>query len=155
MDSWNAHCFSWCGAMLAVGTYFGMPAIAAPSTIDPCSVVTKAEIEQAIGKLKGDPQADKEGQAAWCNYEFANGKDAMEIWVFPGDAIERARKKAKKPAVVKGLGDDALMDRGAFGLDYVDLYIKKGSTTVKLALKETTGDEEKLKTLGQKAVGRF
>ncbi len=42
-----------------------------------------------------------------------------------------------------------------FGLDYVDLYIKKGSATVKLSLKKTAGDEEKLKALAQKAVGRF
>jgi hypothetical protein len=33
-----------------------------------------------------------------------------------------------KPVAVKGLGDDVLMDRGAFGLDYVDLIIKKGNT---------------------------
>lgn len=128
---------------------------AAPPVLDPCKVVTTAEVEQVIFKLKGTPKADKEGQAAWCNYEFANGKDAMEVWVFPADAIDRARKKAKKPVTVKGLGDEALIDRGAFGLDYVDLYIKKGNTTVKLSLKETAGDEEKLKTLAQKAVGRF
>lgn len=36
------------------------------------------------------------------------------------------------------------MDRGAFGLDYVELYIKKGNTTVKLSLRESAGDEEKL-----------
>lgn len=40
-------------------------------------------------------------------------------------------------------------------LDYVDLYIKKGTPLVKLSLRETIGDEEKLKTLGRKAVGRF
>ena len=28
---------------------------------------------------------------------------------------------------MKGLGDDVLMDCGAFGLDYVDLIIKKGN----------------------------
>jgi len=39
-----------------------------------------------------------------------------------------------KPVAVKGLGDDVLMDRGAFGLDYVDLIIKKGNTIVELWL---------------------
>lgn len=102
--------------------------------------------------MKGVPPAEKEGDSRWCNYEFANGKDAIEVWVFPADAIDRARKKAKKPVAGKSLGDDALMDRGAFGLDYVDLYIKKGSTTVKLSLKEAAGDEDKL---AKKAVGRF
>lgn len=128
------------------------PAKGAP---EPCSLLTSAEVEQVVGKLKGSPKGDKEVAASWCNYEFAGGKDAMEVWVFPADAIDRARKKAKKPVAVKGLGDDALMDRGAFGLNYVDLYIKKGGTTVKLSLKETAGDEEKLKALAQKAVGRF
>lgn len=127
--------------------------LAAPP--EPCALLTAGEVEQAVGKLKGQPKAEKEGRAAWCNYEFANGKDAMEVWVFPADGIERARSKAKKPVAVKGLGDDALMDRGAFGLDYVDLYIKKGSVTAKLSIKETAGDEDKLKALAKKAVGRF
>ncbi len=130
----------------------GAIADAAP---EPCSVLTTAEIEHVVGKLKGAPKADQEGRAAWCNYEFANGKDAMEVWVFPDDVIDRARKHAKKSVTVKGLGDDALMDHGAHGLDYVDLYIKKGGTTVKIAIKETAGYEDKVKALAQKAVGRF
>lgn len=72
----------------------------------PCSLLMNQELEQVIGKLKGAPQTDKEGDASWCNYEFANGKDAMEVWGFPGDAIDRARKRAKNPVVVKGMGDD-------------------------------------------------
>lgn len=132
-----------------------VPAYATPPQIEPCSLLTTAEVEQVVGKLKGTPKADKEGAASWCNYEFANGKDAMEVWVFPADAIDRAKKKSKKPVPVKGLGDEALMDRGAFGLDYLDLYIKKGDTTVKLSIKKTSGDEDKLKALGQTAVGRL
>jgi hypothetical protein len=34
-------------------------------------------------------------------------------------------------------------------------YTTKGTGTVQLSLKETAGDEDKLKALGQKAVGRF
>lgn len=126
-------------------------AMAAP----PCSILTNAEVEHVIGKMNGTPKADKEGAAAWCNDEFANGKDAMEVWVFPADGIDRGRKASKKPVTIKGLADDAFMDRDMHGLDYVDLYIKKGNTTVKLAIKETAGDEDKLKALAQKAVGRF
>jgi hypothetical protein len=129
--------------------------VAAPPNIDPCTLLTKAEVEHVIGQLQGNPKADKEGQAAWCNYEFANGKDAMEVWVFPAEGIDRGRKEAKKPVAVTGLGEDAFMDRGMHGLDYVDLFIKKGTVTVQLSLKETAGDEDKLKALGQKAVGRF
>jgi hypothetical protein len=146
-------------AVLLLGGYVvltsDVPASAAPPTVDPCKVLATAEIEHTIGKLKGTPKADKEGEVAWCDYQFANGKDAMEVWVFPADGLDRAKKKAKNQTAIRGLGDEAFLTRGMFGLDYVDLYIKKGSTTVKLSLKETTGDEDKLKTLGQKALGRF
>lgn len=142
-----------CGLLLMCGLLMSTPSQAAPP--EPCSLLTIAEVEQVIGKLKGTPKADKEGNAAWCNYEFANGTDAFEIWVFPADGIDRARKQAKKPVPVKGLGDDSFMNRGMHGLDYVDLFIKKGAVTVKLSLHETGGDEEKLKTLASKAVGRF
>ena len=82
----------------------GSVTLAAPP--EPCSLLTAAEIEQVVGKLNGSPKTDKEGGVPRCAYEFANGKDAMEVWVFPGDAIDRARKRAKNPVVVKGLGDD-------------------------------------------------
>lgn len=133
----------------------GAIAFAAPPKVEPCGLVTTAEIEQVVGKLNGSPKADKEGAAAWCNYEFANGKDAMEVWVFPVEGIERGRKQAKKPQSLKGFGDDAFMDRGAHGLDYVNLFIRKGAVTVELSLKETADDERKLKTLAQKVLGRL
>ncbi|MGC3974849.1 MAG: hypothetical protein QM771_10760 [Nitrospira sp.] len=129
-----------------------MPSFAAP---DPCTLLTTAEVEEVVGTLKGAPKADKEGGAGWCNYEFANGKDAMEVWVFPAEAIERGRKVSKKPVAVKGLGDDAFMDRGMQGLNYVNLFVKKGNATVKFSIQETSGDEEKLKALAQKALPRF
>ena len=131
----------------------GSVTLAAPP--DPCSLLTTAEVEQVVGKLKGTPKMDKEGQAAWCDYQFTNEKDAMEVWIFPGDGIDRARKKAKKATAVKGLGDEAFIDRGMHGLNYVNLFVKKGNTTLKFSIQETAGDEDKLKTLAQKAVGRF
>ncbi len=47
------------------------------------------------------------------------------------------------------------MERGALGLDYVNLFVKKGDAAVEFSLEETAGDEAKLKTLAQTAVGRF
>jgi len=138
--------------LVVVLAAFPYVAFAAPT---PCSLLTNAEVEQVIGKVKGTPKADKEGEAGWCNYEFVNGKDAFEVWVFPADGIDRGRKQAKKPVAVKGLGEVAFMNRGMHGLDYVDLFIKKGTVTLKLSLHETAGDEEKLKKLARKALGRF
>jgi hypothetical protein len=157
MGSWKHHRVLGCLAVatLAMCLAWSPPVVAAPSHIDPCTLLTQAEIEHVIGPLQGKPKADKEGQAAWCTYEFANGKDALEVWVFPAEGIDRGRKEAKKPIAVTGLGEEAFMDRGMNDLDYVDLFIKKGTVTVRLSLKETAGDADKLKALGQKALGRF
>ncbi len=50
----------------------------------------------------------------------------MEVQVFPADGIERGRRKAKEPIEVKGLGNEAFVDRGMHGLEYVNLFIKRG-----------------------------
>ncbi|MBX3235525.1 MAG: hypothetical protein KF814_05190 [Nitrospiraceae bacterium] len=44
---------------------------------------------------------------------------------------------------------------GMHGLNYTNLYVKKGGTTIKLSMQETIGDVEKLKPLAQKALRRF
>jgi len=136
-----------CSALIAQPSQAGPPA--------PCSLLTTAEVEQVVGKLKGPPTSDKEGAASWCNYEFANGKDAMEVWVFPSEAIGRGRAISKNPVTVKGLGDEAFTDRGMHGLNYVNLYVKKGHTTINVSIQETAGDEEKVKALAEKALRRF
>lgn len=137
------------------GASFMSATLAAPPAIDPCTLLTTAEVEQVVGKLKRAATGESIGNAVTCNYQFANDKDEFEIWASGDYAFATMRKDAKKAVSVKGLGDDAFMDRGAHGLDYVDLYIKKGTTLVKLSLRESAGDEEKLKALGRKAVGRF
>lgn len=136
-----------------VGMLSIVPAHSAPPAVDPCQVVTIAELEQVIGKVKGAPI--KEGEGGMCSYAFANGKDDFTVAVFPSTGFEFERKRSKKPIPIKGLGDDAFLDRGMHDIEYVNLYIKKKNATVELSIKETSGDEEKLKTLGQKAVTRF
>ena len=81
----------WIAASLAA-----TPTFADPPKADPCGLLTTAEVEQSVGSLKNKPTGDREGDAAWCSYEFANGKDLMEVWVFPADAINRGRKVSKK-----------------------------------------------------------
>ena len=132
----------------------GVPTTAAPPS-DACALVTTAEVEQVVGKVKGVPRRDDEGGVPRCVFQFANDQNAFEVWIMPFDAIARRLPKAKNPMKVTGLGDDAMLERGAFGLPYVDLYIRKGTVTVKLALQQTAGDEAKVRTLGQKAAARF
>lgn len=39
---------------------------------------------------------------------------------------------AKSGATVKAIGDDAFLTRGMHGLDYVDLFVRKGNRTIKV-----------------------
>ena len=144
---------STASAMCLVSVVISSVSPAASLAVDPCQVVTIAEIEQVIGKVKGPPI--KEGEGGMCSYAFANGKDDFSVAVFPASGMDFERKRSKKPIPIKGLGDDAFMDRGMHDIEYVNLYIKKQNATVELSIKETADDEDKLLTLGKKAVGRF
>ena len=69
-------------------------------------------MEQIVGKLKADPKSETEGEARWCHYPFVNNKDAMELWVFPADGLERARKLAKNATALKGVGEELILKFG-------------------------------------------
>lgn len=128
---------------------------ATPPPLDPCKVVTVEEVEQAIGKLKGTPRIEKLGDTAQCIYEFSNATSELDIWIGTADSLAPARKRAKQPVAVNGIGDEAIMDRGRIDTWTVELHIRKGKQVLLLMLSDTPGDEAKLKTLAQKAVGRF
>jgi hypothetical protein len=122
--------------------------------VDPCTLISQADVEQVIGKLKGPPTSRREEQARFCMYEFANEKDALELWVFPASGLERARKLHKDLLPVPGLGRDAFMRRNT-GLQYLELFVKKGNVTLEVTMKEAPGDEEKVQTLAKKALTRL
>ena len=123
-------------------------------SVDPCTLVSNADVEQVIGTLKGTPTSVREEQTRFCNYEFANEKDALELWVFPASGLERARKLHKDLSPVTGLGHDAFMRRNK-EIQYIELFVKKGDVTLEVTMKEAPGDEEKVKTLAKKALTRL
>lgn len=49
-------------------------------------------------------RSETEGDARWCHYPFVNNKDVMEVRLFPVDGIERTRKLAENPTILKGVG---------------------------------------------------
>lgn len=132
-----------------------LPIGAAPPGLDPCTLVTTAEVEQVINKLKGAPKSQTLADAKSCLYEFTNGQDEFEIWIGPGEAFARMRKDAKKPVTVSGFGEEAYMDRGRLDLGSLELTVRKGTVLAQLSIREGVGDEAKLKALAQKAVGRM
>ena len=137
---------------------FGSALIAQPSLAgppDPCLLLTTAEVEQVVGKLKSVPSSETLGHGVRCGYDFANEQNEFEIWTSEASWSNALHKDAKQPVMVSGLGDEAFMDRGKVDPESVDLYIRKGATLIVLMTRKSPGDEEKLKTLGKKAVGRL
>ncbi len=69
--------FRWIGrallCLLAVAA-MKLPVDAAPPTLGPCMLVTRAEVEQVMGKLKGAPRDETLAEAKLCVYESANGQ---------------------------------------------------------------------------------
>ena len=131
------------------------PTMAAPPNVDPCTLLTPTEVEQVIGKLKGAPTSETLGDGVRCGYDFVDEKNEFEVWASQESWTKALHKDAKKPVMVKGLGDEAFMDRGKIDPEDVDLYIRKGATLIVLMTRKNPGDEEQLKTLGKKAAGRL
>jgi hypothetical protein len=150
--------FGWIGrvALCAVPVLVvSLPIEAAPPGLNPCTLLTIAEVEKVLSKLKGTPKGDTLADAKSCTYEFANGQDEFEIWIGPGDTFVRMRKDAKNPVPVGGFGEEAFMDRGRLDLGSLELTMKKGAVLAQLSIREGAGDEVKLKALALKAVRRM
>jgi hypothetical protein len=48
-----------------------VPAIAADPTIDPCTLVKKAEVEQVIGRPTGNPTSESNDRVRMCTFLFS------------------------------------------------------------------------------------
>jgi hypothetical protein len=117
--------------------------------------VTVAEVEQIVGQLKTQPQLMRDDQALNCDYVFVNAHEALELWVFPGEAMERVKKLMQRHRVpVAEFGTEAFLYRDA-ALGYLELWLKKGKTVLQVALKASSADEEKVKAIAHKALSRL
>ena len=123
-------------------------------TVDPCTLVTKAEAEQIIGKVKNTPVSSRVERVTICEFTFVDEKNALELWIFPAEGLDRAKKLIKDLSPVSGLGQEAFMTRNK-DIPYMELYTKKGDVTLKVMMKETPGVEEKVKLLAKKALSRL
>jgi len=129
-------------------------ALAADPTTDPCSLLTPAEVEHAIGKLRATPKQNVIDRARMCDYELANDSVGLSVWLLPAVGLDRARKEYPELTVVKGLGSEALIHRNErFGL--IELFARKGSATLQMSVPLATGDASKLQALAGKALARL
>ncbi|MEP6957924.1 MAG: hypothetical protein ABI980_04275 [Nitrospirota bacterium] len=129
--------------------------MAADPSIDPCRLVKKAEVEQIIGRPTGDPTSERNDRVRMCTFLFSSDpSDALELWLYPGEAMERIKKEIKELSPIAGLGQEAFLYRDK-KFQYVRLFVKKGNAMLEVWLNESAGDDDKVKAIAKKALGRF
>jgi hypothetical protein len=123
-------------------------------TIDACTLVTKAEAEQTIGKLKGTPTSSVIERVRMCEYPLADGTDGLSLWVLPVSGMDRARKEYQDLKPVKGVGEEAFVHTNSrFGK--TEFFVRQGNATLRLALDASKDSEAKVLALARKAVARL
>ena len=140
------------GSALALGI---APAARAPSPVDPCSLLTTAQVSSAVG---APVQTGKPINTTGCSWTAASTKVMVTISFFVPGGYDKA-KAANVPTVVKttvgGVGDDAFYaSMGAWTI----LTVKKGQTAFSVRVYGVT-DQAKVKeiekTLGADAAARM
>ena len=111
-------------ATSAVATGVSSPRAAASTQastgeIDVCALVTKAEVEAAVGTTVLDPQPKHFPNYAYCDFNdpAASGLRLVTASVVTGssasdarDAFDMSKRNASDPQPVAGLGEDAFWD---------------------------------------------
>jgi hypothetical protein len=141
-------CSSLCLAFMSTAV------LAADPTADPCALLSKAEIEQVIGKLKSTGRPSQFERVRTCDWEFVNDASGLSLWLFPAEGMERARKQYKDLIAVKGLGEEAFIHHN-LRLGRTEIYVKKGNAMFEVSVPEGEGDEAKVQALARKAVARL
>ena len=137
-------------------------ATAGPSgaAIDPCSLLTKAEVEAAIGTSVLEPQREDIANLVTCSY---NDPEApifriVSVSVLIGenadqasDVYELAKDNAADAETVGGIGNDAFWDSVLNGLEVLE-----GKYDVRIDVSPDGGDELAIaKDLAAKVVDRL
>lgn len=127
-------------------------AAAAPG-VDPCSLLTKAELEQVLGSLKSGP---KPGLAVGtedrvCEYVGDEGRTAS-ITLHPGEKWEVAKQIFQDRTVVSSIGDEAFAHRNPSG---VSLYVRKGVILLQVYVSKRASDLKIAKALAKTALRRL
>lgn len=123
-------------------------------TLDPCTLVAKADVEQIVGKMKGNPKSQQNGRARVCQYEAANGTDFLDVWLYPSNNLERFRKDAPNPTSVSGIGQEAFVAHNT-RFEQVQLLARKGNTLLQVVLTDSKSAEDKVKAIARKAIERL
>ena len=133
---------------------------ASSGAIDPCSLLTKAEVEAAIGTSVTGPESEQSANLVACDFNDPQtpifhlvsvsvliGGDANEA----SDVYELAKDNAADAQTVGGIGNDAFWDSVLNGLE-----VLKGKYDIRIDVSPDGGDELAIaKDLAAKVVDRL
>ena len=137
-------------------------ATAEPSgaAIDPCSLLTKAEVEAAIGASVTEPEPEAAANLVACSYNDPETPifSLVSVTVFIGgdaneasDVYELTKDNAADAETVGGIGNDAFWDSVLNGLEVLE-----GKYDVRIDVSPDGGDELAIaKDLAAKVVDRL
>lgn len=140
-------------AIVAMGA--ALTASAAPPALDPCKLVTVAEMQQIVGPLSGAPKAtDPKSGEITCTYSPAKGPSFVDVSLHDGDlAAWRKRNGGKNPVALPEFGSDAFVNPDF--QDFADLYVKKGSLILRVSMPKGPQAVEAVKAIARKALPRL
>jgi hypothetical protein len=119
--------------------------------VDPCSLLTRAELEAVFGELKGAPRADRGlRNERECRFANTNGQ-WLELSLYGTDRweLEKGTVSEQHPVAVPNLGDEAF---SVWQGTEKDLYIRTPGAVLQAS---GSCSLETITTLAAKAVARL
>ena len=141
--------------VLALGA-FPNPLTATDSVPDPCTLITVAEIEAIVGKLKGPPKSgDAKNGDISCEFTVAKDLSWVEIRLHDG-SFESIRKRlgGKNPTPLPEFGRDAFLNENFEDLS-ADLLAKKGDLILRVSIPKGPAAGSQTKAIMRKALPRL
>jgi hypothetical protein len=124
-------------------------AAAAQTKSDPCSLVTRAEVQEAVGRAVADGKRNAINPAI-CDFATGNMSASVSIMLVdkaPGDSAEKvvAEMKKRKVAteIIPGLGDGAYTTDAGYGMRLLGVYKGSKHAVVTVMLPDAPGAKAK------------
>jgi hypothetical protein len=125
-----------------------------PAGAGPCSLVTGAEVQAAVGSPSPEGVINATNKAV-CDYKIGNG--ILNVTLTPkgpGDSAEKTVAELKKrniaATVVPGLGDSAYSSSPGYGMQQLGVF--KGGSQVIVTVMLLSGGEAKAKAAADAVV---